>query len=78
MEMIVFETLLKQVVVLEIEGAVAKIDSNLKQNYRVFHRFGQAKFAYGGWIFGSRQFTLLPHLLSMMMFHRDILLEATS
>jgi len=30
--------------------------------YRVFHRFVQAKFAYGGSVLGSSQFTLLPHL----------------
>jgi len=30
--------------------------------YRVFHGFGQAKFAYGGSILGSSQFTLLPQL----------------
>jgi len=29
---------------------------------RVFHGFGQAKFAYGGSILGSSQFTLLPQL----------------
>jgi hypothetical protein len=28
----------------------------------VFHGFGQAKFAYGGSIFGSSQFTPLPLL----------------
>ncbi len=26
------------------------------------HGFGQAKFADGGWILGSRQLTLLPQL----------------
>jgi len=31
-------------------------------SYRVFHGFGQAKFAYGGSILGSSQFTLLPQL----------------
>ncbi len=30
--------------------------------YRVFHGFGQAKFAYGGSILGSSQFTLLLQL----------------
>ncbi len=30
--------------------------------YRVFRGFGQAKFAYGGSIFGLSQFTLLPQL----------------
>jgi len=30
--------------------------------YRVFHEFGQAKFADGGLGFGSSQFTLLPQL----------------
>jgi len=28
--------------------------------YKGFHRFGQAKFAYGGSVLGSGQFTLLP------------------
>ncbi len=28
--------------------------------YRVFHGFGQAKFAYGGSILSSSQFTLMP------------------
>jgi len=31
-------------------------------NYRVFHGFGQSKFAHGGLILGSSQFTLLPQL----------------
>jgi len=30
--------------------------------YRAIHRFGQTKFAYGGSILGSSQFTLLPLL----------------
>jgi len=30
--------------------------------YRAFHRFGQVKFAYGGLILGSSQFTLPPKL----------------
>jgi hypothetical protein len=30
--------------------------------YIVFHRFGPAKFAYGGSILGLSQFTLLPQL----------------
>jgi hypothetical protein len=30
--------------------------------YRAFHGFGKAKFAYGGSILGSSQFTLLPQL----------------
>jgi hypothetical protein len=33
----------------------------------VFHGFGQAKFAYGGSILGSSQFTLLPQLPLKMM-----------
>ena len=28
--------------------------------YRAYHRFGQAKFAYGGLILSWSQFTLLP------------------
>ncbi len=31
-------------------------------DYRAFRRFGQAKFAYGGSILSSSQFTLLPQL----------------
>ena len=30
--------------------------------YKAFHRFGQAKFAYGGQVLGSSQFLLLPKL----------------
>ena len=30
--------------------------------YRVFHRFGQAKFAYGGQVLGLSQLLLLPQL----------------
>jgi len=30
--------------------------------YKVFHGLGQAKFAYGGLILGSSQFTLLSQL----------------
>ena len=30
--------------------------------YRVFHRFVQAKFAYGGQVLGSSRFLLLPQL----------------
>jgi hypothetical protein len=33
-----------------------------KTFYRAFHVFGQAKFAYGGLVLGSSQFTLLPQL----------------
>jgi len=37
-------------------------------HYTVFHGFGQSKFAYGGSILGSSQFTLLPQLpLNMML-----------
>jgi len=32
------------------------------RTYKVFHRFGQAKFAYCGSILGSNKFTLLPQL----------------
>ncbi len=39
-----------------------------RQFYRAFHRLGQAKFAYGGLIFGSSQFTQLHQLpLKMIM-----------
>ena len=30
--------------------------------YRAFHRFGQAKFVYGGPVLGLSQFLLLPQL----------------
>jgi len=33
-----------------------------KKNNRAFYGFGQAKFAYGGSVSGSSQFTLLPKL----------------
>jgi hypothetical protein len=33
-----------------------------KLNYNVFHGFGQAKFASGGLILGSSQFSQLPQL----------------
>jgi hypothetical protein len=36
--------------------------NQLKINSLINHRFGLAKFAYGGLIFGSSQFTLLPQL----------------
>ena len=34
--------------------------------YRSFHRFGQAKIAYGGPVLGSSQFLLLPQLPKKM------------
>jgi len=34
--------------------------------YKAFYGFGQAKFAYGGSVLGSSQFTLLPHLTLKM------------
>ncbi len=42
---------------LEFETAVLGV------SYRAFLGFGQAKFAYGDSILGSRQFTLLPSCL---------------
>jgi len=36
--------------------------------YRVFHGFGQAKFAYRGSLLGLIQFLLLPQLPLRMMF----------
>jgi hypothetical protein len=33
-----------------------------KLRYRVFHRFGQAKFPDGGLVLGSSQFSLLPQM----------------
>jgi hypothetical protein len=35
--------------------------------YRTFHRFGQAKFPYGGSILGLSQLSVLPHLPPKMM-----------
>jgi len=40
--------------------------------YRAFHGFGQAKFAYGGSILGSSQFTLLPQLTLKMMLNLKV------
>ena len=40
---------------------------SLNDSYRAFHRFGQAKFAYGGPVLGSSQFLLLPQLPQKMM-----------
>jgi len=40
--------------------------------YRAFHGFGQAKFAYGGSIFGTSQFTLLPQLPLKMMINLKV------
>jgi len=40
--------------------------------YREFHRFGQAKFADGGSILGSIQFTLLPQLPLKMMLNLKV------
>ena len=37
-----------------------------------FHRFGQAKFAYGGSILGSSQYTLLPQLPLKMMLNLSV------
>ena len=37
-----------------------------KNCYRAFHRFGQAKFAYGGPVLGSSQFLQLPQLPQKM------------
>ncbi len=42
-----------------VQGLTPKF---LLNYYRSFHRFGQAKFAYGCSISGSSQFTLLPQL----------------
>ncbi len=38
------------------------------QTYSVFHGFGQTKFAYGGLILGSNQFSHLPHNASKREF----------
>ena len=35
--------------------------------YKAFHRFGQAKIAYGGLVLGSSQFSLLSRLPQIMM-----------
>jgi len=37
-----------------------------REMYIAFHRFGQAKFAYGSLILGSSQFLLLPQLPQKM------------
>jgi len=36
------------------------LPENCASSCRVFHRFGQAKFAYGGLVLGLSQFLLLP------------------
>jgi len=46
--------------------------THLDGNYIAFHRLGQAKFAYGGLILGSRYFTLLPQLTLKMMLNLKI------
>jgi len=49
---------------------VILILKNCKENiatHAVFHILGEAKFAYGGEILGSSQFTLLPDLPLKMM-----------
>jgi len=40
--------------------------------YRAFHRFGQAKFAFGGSILGFIQFTLQPQLPPKMMLYLKV------
>jgi hypothetical protein len=46
-----------------IEKDLSAFDiSDFKNIYRAFHGLGKAKFAYGGLILGSNQFTLLPQL----------------
>ena len=35
--------------------------------YRAFHRFGQAKIAYGGLVLGLSQFSILPQLPPKIM-----------
>jgi len=48
----------------------SKTSVNYRQrscSYRVFQRFGQAKFADSGSILGSSQFTQLPQLPEKMM-----------
>jgi len=44
----------------------------LQYRHRVFHRFEQAKFGYGGSILGSSQFTLLPQLTLKMMLNLKV------
>ena len=41
---------------------LTSIKVELKYLYRAFHRFGQAKFAYGDLVLGSSPFALLPQL----------------
>jgi len=43
------------------------INGELRKNYRAFHRFGRAKFANGGQVLGSSQFSLQPQLPYKMM-----------
>jgi hypothetical protein len=39
----------------------------MEKAYRLFHRFGQAKFSDGGSVLGSSQFSVLPQLPAKMM-----------
>jgi hypothetical protein len=44
----------------------------LEVSYRAFHGFRQAKFAFGGLILGSSQFTILPQLPLKMMLNLKV------
>ncbi len=42
--------------------------------YRVFHRFGQAKFCYGGLVLASRQYLLPPQLPQKMLLASQVVI----
>jgi hypothetical protein len=44
----------------------AIVNRTESQSYSVFHRFKKAKFAYGGSILSSSQFSILPQLPQKM------------
>jgi len=41
-----------------------RVDKDQVATYRVFHRFGQAKFPDGGSVLDLKQFSILPQLLA--------------
>ncbi len=49
--------------VMEIEILnIERKEKKKKNQIRVFHRFGQAKFPDGGSVLGSSQFSIMPQL----------------
>jgi len=56
------------------ERLLSSLDANMRgttpERYRVFHRFGQAKFTDSGLILGSSQFTQLPQQPQNIRFYK--------